>query len=40
MKGAAPLDQETAKLIETIDRMTLDSAGKISNWSTGRIDPF
>jgi NAD(P)-dependent dehydrogenase (short-subunit alcohol dehydrogenase family) len=40
MPGAAPLDQEVAKLIKTIDRMTLDRAGKISNWSTGRIDPF
>ena len=40
MKGAAPLDQEVAKLIKTIDRLTMAQAGKISNWSTGRIDPF
>ncbi len=40
MKGAAPLDQEVAKLIRLIDHMTMDNAGKINNWSTGRTDPF
>ena len=40
MPGAAPLDQEVAKLIKVIDHMTMDGAGKITNFSTGRIDPF
>ncbi|HXR94206.1 MAG TPA: SDR family NAD(P)-dependent oxidoreductase [Steroidobacteraceae bacterium] len=40
MKGAAPLDQEVTKLIKTIDHLTMDRAGRINNWSTGRIDPF
>lgn len=40
MKGATPLDEEVTKLIEVIDHLTMDSAGKITNWSTGRIDPF
>jgi NAD(P)-dependent dehydrogenase (short-subunit alcohol dehydrogenase family) len=40
MTGAAPVDQEVGKLIRVIDGMTLDSAGKITNFSTGRIDPF
>jgi NAD(P)-dependent dehydrogenase (short-subunit alcohol dehydrogenase family) len=40
MKGAAPVDQEVGKLIKIIDGMTLGSAGKITNFSTGKIDPF
>lgn len=40
MTGAAPLDQEVAKLIQVIDRMTMDGAGKITNFSNGRTDPF
>jgi NAD(P)-dependent dehydrogenase (short-subunit alcohol dehydrogenase family) len=40
MPGAAPLDQEIAKLIKVIDAMTLDSAGKITNFTTGQTDPF
>jgi NAD(P)-dependent dehydrogenase (short-subunit alcohol dehydrogenase family) len=40
MKGASPLDQEVAKLVKVIDTMTMDGAGKITNFSTGRIDPF
>jgi NAD(P)-dependent dehydrogenase (short-subunit alcohol dehydrogenase family) len=40
MKGAAPVDQEVAKLIKVIDAMTLDGSGKITNFSTGKIDPF
>jgi NAD(P)-dependent dehydrogenase (short-subunit alcohol dehydrogenase family) len=40
MKGAAPVDQEVGKLIKIIDGMTLSSAGKITNFSTGKTDPF
>ena len=40
MKGAAPVDQEIRKLIRVIDNMTPDSAGKITNFSNGRTDPF
>jgi len=40
MTGAAPLDQEVAKLIQVIERMTMDSAGKITNFITGKTDPF
>ncbi len=40
MKGAAPVDQEIGKLIKVIDALTLDSAGKITNFSTGKTDPF
>jgi NAD(P)-dependent dehydrogenase (short-subunit alcohol dehydrogenase family) len=40
MKGAAPLDQEVGKLVKVIDTMTLDRSGKITNFSTGKIDPF
>ena len=40
MKGAAPLDQEIGKLIKVIEAMTLDGSGKITNFSTGKVDPF
>jgi NAD(P)-dependent dehydrogenase (short-subunit alcohol dehydrogenase family) len=40
MKGAAPLDQEIAKLVKVIAAMTLDGSGKITNFSTGKFDPF
>jgi NAD(P)-dependent dehydrogenase (short-subunit alcohol dehydrogenase family) len=40
MKGAAPLDQEVGKLVKVIDTMTLAGSGKITNFSTGKIDPF
>ncbi len=40
MKGAAPVDQEIGKLIVVIDTMTMDGAGKITNFSTGKTDPF
>jgi len=41
MKGADPLDREIGKLIKVIDGMTLDNAsGKITNFTTGKIDPF
>jgi NAD(P)-dependent dehydrogenase (short-subunit alcohol dehydrogenase family) len=40
MKGAAPLDQEVGKLVRVIDAMTLDGSGKITNFSTGKLDPF
>ncbi len=37
---AAPLDEEIAKLIRVIDTMSAERAGKITNFSTGEIDPF
>jgi NAD(P)-dependent dehydrogenase (short-subunit alcohol dehydrogenase family) len=41
VKGAAPVDQEIGKLIKVIDAMTLEgSSGKITNFSTGKTDPF
>jgi NAD(P)-dependent dehydrogenase (short-subunit alcohol dehydrogenase family) len=40
MKGAAPVDQEVGKLIKLIDALAEDRSGKITNFSTGQIDPF
>jgi len=37
---AKPLDQEVAKLVKVIETITLESSGKITNFSTGQIDPF
>ena len=40
VKGAAPLDQEVAKLVKVIDGLGAEASGKITNFSTGKIDPF
>ena len=40
VKGAAPLDQEVAKLIKVVDGMTPEASGRITNFSTGKVDPF
>lgn len=40
MPGASPLGEEITKLIKVIEHMTLEGSGKITNWSTGQIDPF
>jgi NAD(P)-dependent dehydrogenase (short-subunit alcohol dehydrogenase family) len=40
MKGAAPLDQEVGKLLKVIDAMTMEGSGRITNFSTGKSDPF
>lgn len=40
MKGAEPVDQAVRKLIRVIDHLTMAQAGKITNFSTGKIDPF
>jgi NAD(P)-dependent dehydrogenase (short-subunit alcohol dehydrogenase family) len=40
MKGAAPLDQEVAKLVKVIDHMSMEGTGRITNFSTGKFDPF
>lgn len=40
MPGAAPVDQEVAKLVKVIDAMTPEGSGRITNFSTGRFDPF
>jgi len=40
VKGAAPLDQEVGKLIKVIDGITSEASGRITNFSTGKVDPF
>jgi len=40
VKGAAPVGQEVGKLVKVIDGLTMDGSGKITNFSTGKIDPF
>jgi NAD(P)-dependent dehydrogenase (short-subunit alcohol dehydrogenase family) len=40
MKGAAPVDQEISKLIKLIDGFSQDASGRITNFTTGKIDPF
>ena len=37
---AKPVNEEVAKLVKVIDALTLDSSGKITNFSTGQTDPF
>jgi NAD(P)-dependent dehydrogenase (short-subunit alcohol dehydrogenase family) len=37
---AKPVDQEVAKLVKIIDTITDERSGKITNFSTGEIDPF
>ena len=40
VQGAAPLDQEVHKLVNVIDALTLEGSGRITNFSTGKFDPF
>ena len=40
MKNAAPIDQEIAKFLNEVDKLTMERSGKITNFSTGKIDPF
>lgn len=40
VKGAAPLGPEVAKLVKVIDALTLEGSGRITNFSTGKFDPF
>ena len=40
MPNAAPLDKEVGKLVKVIDALTADSSGKITNFTTGKTDPF
>jgi NAD(P)-dependent dehydrogenase (short-subunit alcohol dehydrogenase family) len=40
MRGAAPVNQEVAKLIKLIDTQGAEASGKITNFSTGKIDAF
>jgi NAD(P)-dependent dehydrogenase (short-subunit alcohol dehydrogenase family) len=40
MERAAPVDQEIAKLIKLIDGMTMEHSGIITNFTTGKTDPF
>jgi NAD(P)-dependent dehydrogenase (short-subunit alcohol dehydrogenase family) len=37
---ASPVDVEVAKLVKVIDKLTMESTGKITNFSTGKTDPF
>jgi NAD(P)-dependent dehydrogenase (short-subunit alcohol dehydrogenase family) len=37
---ASPVDVEVAKLLKVIDGLTMESSGKITNFTTGQIDPF
>jgi NAD(P)-dependent dehydrogenase (short-subunit alcohol dehydrogenase family) len=40
MRERAPIDREVGKLIHQIDVMSPATAGKIVNFTTGKIDPF
>lgn len=40
MRGAAPVGQAVAKLIHFIDTMPMSRSGRITNFQTGKIDPF
>lgn len=40
VKGPASVSNQVRRLIRVIDTMTMASAGKITNFSTGKIDPF
>jgi hypothetical protein len=40
MRGADPLDREVGKLIKVIDAMTPEASGRITNFTTGKFDPF
>jgi NAD(P)-dependent dehydrogenase (short-subunit alcohol dehydrogenase family) len=35
-----PVDEEVARLVKVIDGLTMESSGKITNFSTGETDPF
>lgn len=37
---AKSLNEEIGKLVKVIDGLTMDKTGKITNFSTGQIDPF
>ncbi|MBX5460095.1 MAG: SDR family oxidoreductase [Steroidobacteraceae bacterium] len=37
---ARPVEEEIAKLIKEIDGLTMERSGRITNWTTGEIDPF
>jgi len=38
--SSAPLDKEVGKLVNVIDTLTAQNSGKITNFSTGKTDPF
>jgi NAD(P)-dependent dehydrogenase (short-subunit alcohol dehydrogenase family) len=40
VRGAAPVGQSVARLINLIDTMTPEDSGRIRNFSSGAIDPF
>ena len=35
-----PVDEEVGKLVKVIEGLTMESSGKITNFSTGQIDPY
>jgi NAD(P)-dependent dehydrogenase (short-subunit alcohol dehydrogenase family) len=37
---AKPVDEEVAKLVKVIDGLTMERSGRITNFSTGQIDPY
>jgi NAD(P)-dependent dehydrogenase (short-subunit alcohol dehydrogenase family) len=37
---AKPVSEEVAKLVKVIEGLTMESTGKITNFSTGKTDPF
>ena len=37
---SSPVEVEVGKLIKVIENITMESAGKITNFTTGNIDPF
>jgi NAD(P)-dependent dehydrogenase (short-subunit alcohol dehydrogenase family) len=37
---SSPVDVEVAKLVKVIEALTMDSSGRITNFSTGQTDPF
>ena len=40
MKDASPVELEIAKFIKEVDALTMERSGKITNFTTGQIDPF
>jgi hypothetical protein len=37
---SSPVDVEVAKLVKVIEALTMESSGRITNFSTGQTDPF
>jgi hypothetical protein len=37
---AKPVNEEIARLVKVIEGLTMEQSGKITNFSTGKTDPF